>query len=1578
MSRFSFALGRARSLHGRRRVSSIGLLVLLVVGALPSMASAQRVVNRARPKPKAEKVEPKREEIKRDPSRPFTLAAIQEDLEQKVLPDGSIQGYAVEGEPGIRESIADIMRRERMTPEKHEIEIENEAAELRVDPRRRFNPQNPDSPAIAQWPPPEDGVTPAATQSVLAPQTVSTQWTAATLSGTNPVNAFPPDTMGAVGPNQFVTAVNGRIVTFNKTTGVADGALNASTDTFFNSVRNALGTSDPRVRYDRLSGRWFFVIINVNVNGSGMIVNTNRILIAVSPDNNIDNTDVFTFFQFTAVPANGQLLDYPTLGIDANALYIGGNRFNNSGLVQIDAWVVRKSTLLTGSLVFTRFGDLADTVNSIGPYTPQGVDNYAAAATFGYFIGTDVFVFGRLTMRRVTNPGSATPTLSGNITLTVPATGNPVLVPHLGNTGGANGRLDALDDRLFAAHLRNGRLWTAHNVGVDNTGVAVATPNRNGCRWYEIQNLDTTPALVQSGTVFDATAPNDTNQLNYWIPSIMVSGQGHVAMGFSRAGTNARADAYTCGRLSIDSLGTMQAVAAITTSASAYNPASDPGGTSGRRWGDYSYTSLDPLDDMTMWTTQEFCSSANQFGVRVAKLLAPPPPTPQPANDADGNPVAVYPYPSGKPSFDVTFIGTAAELAAGEGFYDPGPGFTRLAASVSGGVTVNSVTWIDRTSVTLNLSTVGAPTGLKTVTFTNPDGQQSSAAVLNILAPNAVGLESLTATQPVVGSGGGSVTVRWTTGFEVDNLGFNVYRENARGRRDLITPRLIAGSALVSTDRNQAVANREYALTDKPPGNARRVKYWLEDIDTNGRSTMHGPIRVTRAGPGNAAEGKAEAPLTLDEVGRVRHDALNSPMPFLPEPSVAELPELEAQRTAAPPPNGNSDVAAVKMTVRSEGWYAVTAADMAGLGLDLSKIDPRNLQLIAEGRQIPMLVTGEADGRFDPADRIEFYGLGLNLPSTDARVCWLISGSQPGLRIRQTPATASPVATGSFPFTVESRERLVYFPALLNGDAENFFGQVVTSEAADQQILLRNVDRNPLKRATIEVGFQGVTTGAHRVAVAMNGNSLGEVSFTGATLAKLRATIASDALVEGANTITMTAVGDGVDVSLVEAARITYFHQPLADDNLVRASIAAAGQGGAITLTGFTSPDVRVVDVTSPAQPVELVGTVVPAPSGHAVAFRSLPGARTVLAFAGSRVRRPDSIVVNQPSAWRTFNGADLLIVAPRDLIPSLAPLVAARQAEGLSVAVVDLEDAFDEFSFGIRDPRGLQTFIGNALDRWSIRPRYVLLVGDGTYDPRDYFGYGPVDRLPSRSFDSRFLETATDDWFADRTGDGVADAAIGRLPVRTPAECSTVVAKIVGYGSASVGGEAVFVSDTGDTYDFHAESARVRALVPSFIPSREIERSVLGDAGTHSAILSAFNSGPRLLTWNGHGSVGVWRGNVLTSADAGGLTNGGALPIVTTMTCLNGYFTEPSEGGLGERLLLAPGGGAVAVWSSTTLTAPEEHTPLNAELYRLFFANPGMRLGDAVRAAKGAATETDTRKSWVLIGDPSMKVRLQ
>ena len=156
------------------------------------------------------------------------------------------------------------------------------------------------------------------------------------------------------------------------------------------------------------------------------------------------------------------------------------------GFHTTSAFIIRKSSILSGGpVVVTAFRGLL--FNGDGPDSPRGVDNYDPVATEGYIIGPSDAAFGRLILRRVSDPGG-TPTISANIPITVNATSFPIKVDHLGNTGSINGRLDALDDRLFAAHIRNGRLWTAHNIAVTSTGAASGfdTERRNAARWYEV------------------------------------------------------------------------------------------------------------------------------------------------------------------------------------------------------------------------------------------------------------------------------------------------------------------------------------------------------------------------------------------------------------------------------------------------------------------------------------------------------------------------------------------------------------------------------------------------------------------------------------------------------------------------------------------------------------------------------------------------------------------------------------------------------------------------------------------------------------------------------------------------------------------------------------------------------------------------------------------------------------------------------------------------------------------------------------------------------------------------------------
>src|SRR5689334_2794279 len=326
---------------------------------------------------------------------------------------GAQIGIAATGAFGIRATTGELMARQSAIGPQQGVRIRP-----LLRPDRSRLPQNPTSPPL-----PSSAKIARGGAVAKVAQTLSTTFTGATLTDTS---AFPPDSMGAVGPTQFFVAVNGRFRTFNKATGIADGVLDIDPDVFFAPVMTPLGggiaanfTSDPRVRYDRLSGRWLIEMIDVpNNNANPFAVFANRSMLAVSDSGTITGATVWTYYFFT--PGETAFLDYCTMGIDVNALYIGCNMFptgTGTSFLHSNGYVVRKSSVLSGGpFVVTPFLNLTGGASGAGPYTPQGVDNFDPAAIEGYFIGVDNATFGTLMIRRVGNPAGS-PTISSNIPL---------------------------------------------------------------------------------------------------------------------------------------------------------------------------------------------------------------------------------------------------------------------------------------------------------------------------------------------------------------------------------------------------------------------------------------------------------------------------------------------------------------------------------------------------------------------------------------------------------------------------------------------------------------------------------------------------------------------------------------------------------------------------------------------------------------------------------------------------------------------------------------------------------------------------------------------------------------------------------------------------------------------------------------------------------------------------------------------------------------------------------------------------------------------------------------------------------
>ena len=836
------------------------------------------------------------------------------------------------------------------------------------------------------------------------------------------------------------------------------------------------------------------------------------------------------------------------------------------------------------------------------------------------------------------------------------------------------------------------------------------------------------------------------------------------------------------------------------------------------------------------------------------------------------------------------------------------------------------------------------------------------------LGPTAAKLDSFEA------SGyDGEVLLRWQTGEEVDNLGFNIYRE-ANGERARLNPQMLAGSALVAGAGTKLSAGRSYSWWDDRGFQHKNAQYWLEEININGESTWHGPVTIESENGKKRSVTRERQAIMLSMLGRDQiQESPTRPVELKTES--VQLAGAQIQTGANP-----ASQKAVKITIKREGLYRVTQPELVSAGLD-PKVDARFLQLFVDGREQPILVTGKAEhggSEFGPSDAIEFYGTGLDTSSTNSRVYWLIAGSAPGLRIQQLKSGSPPAESSSFAYTVERKDRTLYFSGLRNGDKENFFGPVVTVSPIDQTLTLRNVDAKAAGPAMLEVVLQGVTPAQHTVKIFLNGAVVGEADFNGQSSYSAKLPVSRALLREGVNVVRLAAQRGEADVSLLDYIRATYNHTFTADDDALQ--FRAAGKQE-LTVSGFRGSSIRVFDVTNPEAVQEVVGVVRAQKNGFEVSL-TVPGSdfRTLIALTNDKVQPPSSVAANVPSNWRQSNqAADLVIITHRSLFESAKELQAYRESRGLRVALVDAEDIFDEFSFGNRSAYAIREFLAFAKSNWKLAPRFVLLMGDATFDPKDYLGRGDFDLVPTKLFDARNMETASDDWFADFTSSGVAEMAIGRLPVRGADEAARIVAKIMNYEARPASGGVILASDSNEGFDFERTNNQLRALVPPDVPVERIDRGQIGTAAAKKALLDGIKRGQRIVNYFGHGSVDVWRNSLLTSAEARGLNNGDRLPLFVMMTCLNGYFQDTGLDSLAESLMKAEQGGAIAVWASSGMTLPGGQSQMNQQLYGLIFESSnsnGGSLGELIMRAKSRVTDSDVRRTWILFGDPTTQLK--
>jgi hypothetical protein len=883
-------------------------------------------------------------------------------------------------------------------------------------------------------------------------------------------------------------------------------------------------------------------------------------------------------------------------------------------------------------------------------------------------------------------------------------------------------------------------------------------------------------------------------------------------------------------------------------------------------------------------------------------------------------------------------------------------------APFTGKVVSNLVTLTPGNAGALNNNSVNNSTGITT----NPT---IDFGFVN--GPTAVKLADLHAFVDKKG-----VSIAWRSGYEVDNLGYRVYRE-VNGEKVPLNKELVAGSVLQVGAGVSLPAGYAYRVIDREMSKANvfAASYWLEAVDLDGSTEWFGPVSAGMVNS-DVAEfvSLPESPILSDLGRNARNDAARQTESAM-RPSVSS--RTNAVNTSVRPQNNGYKLAgdgrALKIEVSQNGWYEISPAQLTQAGFDVNG-NRQNWQLWS-GLTEQSIKVG-ADGT------LSFYGQAQDTIQTDGRVYWLIEGRTAGKRVSVSQTGFNPsIPNGWFMNSVLKRDRVMRVNSVLNGDAENFYAAIISQTASNQELTLREVASESGAEAQLEVIVNGLTIQPHSVKVLLNGTEMGIMNFDGTERKTMRFPVSLSLLREGANTVTLQSVGGSSDVNLLESIRVNYPRRFKAFNNRLEFS---AGAGQAVKLEGLANNAARVFDITNPANVSEVEATGAQQPDGSFAITLDAGSTNRVLVAqtVQTTALQPRSVKLNRASSWmKAGNQADLIILAPRELHPAIEPLKARRESEGLSVVVIDIEDIFDEFGSGERSAAAVKEFFRNAYNSWSNpKPRYVLLVGDASTDPRNYTGQGgtAIDLVPTLQVETNTMETTSDEALVDFNNDAVGEMMIGRLPVRTAAEAELQINKLLNANMINInnlgGRGSLLVADLPLGYDFAGSNQLLQTNVLTMMTPRFVNRAD-GDIPTvRQQIIEQLNSGAAAVNFFGHGTVGLWTGGgMIRSIDVENLTNGTRMPLVMSTTCMNGTYAEPGVNPIAKAFMKSPNGGAFAVIASSGMPNAEPEDFMARQMWQTVIR--GERLGDSLRQGKLATEDRTVRLSYHLFGDPSAKL---
>jgi len=692
-------------------------------------------------------------------------------------------------------------------------------------------------------------------------------------------------------------------------------------------------------------------------------------------------------------------------------------------------------------------------------------------------------------------------------------------------------------------------------------------------------------------------------------------------------------------------------------------------------------------------------------------------------------------------------------------------------------------------------------------------------------------------------------------------------------------------------------------------------------------------------------------------------------------------------------PTSSSQPMPLKILTLDEGMYSLKANDLRNYGCDLGSIKPDLVKMINQGNDVPIWIEGQGSDL-----EIKFYGMAMDSRYTSQNPYFLIIDDQ-SVDIEYAEnevvnidasnndesgftenANDISISTDVYLRNEHIEENTVYVPLVEEGDTW-LWSSLAAPQQEEYNVLLNNLLANEGK-LTLELwaSTEAPNTPDHHIRASVNNVQVIDELWDGVGRYTITKVVPPGVFQDGQNTIKIEAPGDTgavVDIVYLDWIELEYPRELVAIED----RLEFMSNGKSQRLSGF-SGDVSIYEITDPYNVVRISHFETDQEALH---FEGISDHK-YLAIGPKGYYSPENLepISTGLNLMDSQNAADYVVIGPSDLLEPIEPLLEHRESQGLKVISIPIDVIFDRFSYGKPEPEGINSFLRYARDNWVTPPKYVLLVGDATYDPRGYISNPNTNRVPTYMVNTTYGgETASDLPYVQFDDDMLPDLAIGRVPAQSSKQVQIFVEKLISYENHSRENvwqqKILAVADHQDPLF----KAGAEAFLNQF--SDEYQTELLSfqqspDWGD-DLIMKEIENGKLIVSYFGHGSIDMWgKDQLFTTEDAAGLQNQDRLPVVMTMTCLNGLFTHPEVESLAETLLWNINGGAVAVLAPSSLTVITDQQFLSRAIVNNLSSSPESSLGEILlKAQRQIPSENpgavEVMLTFLLFGDPATQL---